>query len=47
MGILVAGQVLSPLIVIFVAKYANVLPGGYWFLLVEAIIKGAIGGVSY
>ncbi|KAJ7336337.1 major facilitator superfamily domain-containing protein [Mycena albidolilacea] len=46
MGILVAGQVLSPLIVIFVAKYADVLPGGYWFLLVEAIIKGVIGGTA-
>jgi hypothetical protein len=43
MGIVALGQVLSPLIIILVATYVDLLPGGYYFVLVEAIISGAIG----
>jgi hypothetical protein len=43
MGIVALGQVLSPLIIILVATYVDLLPGGYYFVLVEAIISGAVG----
>ncbi|KAF8217737.1 major facilitator superfamily domain-containing protein [Mycena galopus ATCC 62051] len=46
MRIFASGQLLSPLIIIFVAKYVDVLPGGYWFLLLDGLIEGAIGGTA-
>ncbi|KAF7348557.1 MFS domain-containing protein [Mycena venus] len=46
LGVVAFGQLMSPLIVIFVAHYVDFLPGGYWFLLVEPIITGATGGIA-
>ncbi|KAJ7928155.1 major facilitator superfamily domain-containing protein [Mycena leptocephala] len=46
MGIVALGQVLSPLIIILVATYVDLLPGGYYFVIVEAIISGAIGSTA-
>jgi MFS family permease len=44
MGIIAFGQLLSLLIIIFVANYVELIPGGYWVLLVEAMFTGAVGG---
>ncbi|KAJ6572082.1 major facilitator superfamily domain-containing protein [Mycena capillaripes] len=46
MGSIASGQLLSPLIILLVAKYVHLLPGGYWFLLVDATITGIVGGTS-
>ncbi|EPQ58298.1 MFS general substrate transporter [Gloeophyllum trabeum ATCC 11539] len=31
---------------IFVAHYSQYIPGGYWFLVVSAVIEGALGGIT-
>ncbi|KAJ7928150.1 major facilitator superfamily domain-containing protein [Mycena leptocephala] len=46
MGIVALGQLISPLIIILVATYVDLLPGGYYFVIVDAIISGAIGSTA-
>ncbi|KAJ7729399.1 major facilitator superfamily domain-containing protein [Mycena maculata] len=38
------GQLATSLNIIFVAKYVQRIPGGYWFLVVDSVITGALGG---
>ncbi|KAJ7723380.1 major facilitator superfamily domain-containing protein [Mycena metata] len=45
LAIVSIGKLIAGLSVILVVKYVEMLPGGYWFLLVEAIIAGAVGGI--
>ncbi|KAJ7753729.1 major facilitator superfamily domain-containing protein [Mycena metata] len=44
LGIVAIGQLMCSLNVILVANYVQVLPGNYWFLVVDSIILGAVGG---
>ncbi|KAJ7484399.1 major facilitator superfamily domain-containing protein [Mycena latifolia] len=44
MGIAAVGQLISSLNILFVAKYVDRIPGGYWLLVVDAAIAGALGG---
>ncbi|KAJ6532748.1 major facilitator superfamily domain-containing protein [Mycena vulgaris] len=44
MGIAVVGQLISSLNILFVVKYVRKIPGGYWLLVVDAGIAGALGG---
>lgn len=46
LGIVAIGQLMCSLNVILVANYVQVLPGNYWFLVVDSIILGAVGGMS-
>ncbi|KAJ7164494.1 major facilitator superfamily domain-containing protein [Mycena filopes] len=45
LAIVSVGNVIAGLILVLVAKYVELLPGGYWFLLVEAVFAGAVGGL--
>ncbi|KAJ7733206.1 major facilitator superfamily domain-containing protein [Mycena maculata] len=40
------GQLLAAVNIIFVAKYVQRIPGGYWFLVIDSVISGALGGTS-
>ncbi|KAJ7753718.1 major facilitator superfamily domain-containing protein [Mycena metata] len=46
LGIVAIGQLTCSLNVILVANYVQVLPGNYWFLVVDSIILGAVGGTA-
>ncbi|KAJ7150962.1 major facilitator superfamily domain-containing protein [Mycena crocata] len=46
MGISSIGHLISSFNIIFVAKYVEWIPGGYWFLVFDAVIAGALGGSS-
>ncbi|KAJ6532749.1 major facilitator superfamily domain-containing protein [Mycena vulgaris] len=46
LGIAAIGQLISSLNIIFVAKYVQQIPGGYWLLVVDATIVGVLGGTS-
>ncbi|KAJ7707843.1 major facilitator superfamily domain-containing protein [Mycena metata] len=46
LGIVAIGQLMCSLNVILVANYVQVLPGNYWFLVVDSIILGAVGGTA-
>ncbi|KAJ7098274.1 major facilitator superfamily domain-containing protein [Mycena epipterygia] len=46
MGIAVIGQLISSLTILFVAKYVEQIPGGYWLLVVDAAFTGLLGGTT-
>jgi MFS family permease len=43
-GIAIVGHLISSLNILFVAKYIQQIPGGYWLLVVDAAITGVLGG---
>ncbi|KAJ7698599.1 major facilitator superfamily domain-containing protein [Mycena rosella] len=46
MGIAAIGQLISSLNFLFAAKYVEQIPGGYWLLVVDAVISGIFGGAT-
>ncbi|KAJ7033101.1 major facilitator superfamily domain-containing protein [Mycena alexandri] len=46
LGIASIAQFLSSLIVLLVANCVQIFPGAYWFLIVDAIVLGAVGGTA-
>ncbi|KAJ7154672.1 major facilitator superfamily domain-containing protein [Mycena filopes] len=46
LGFIAIAQLICCLNFILVANYVQVLPGNYWFLLVNSIVLGAVGGIA-
>ncbi|KIY72114.1 MFS general substrate transporter [Cylindrobasidium torrendii FP15055 ss-10] len=46
LGISVIGLLLTDVVFLLVYSYHQVLPGGYWFLLVGPIVEGTMGGLT-
>jgi MFS family permease len=47
MGIATIGYLISSLNILFVAKYIQQIPWGYWLLVVDAAIAGMLGGKQF
>jgi MFS family permease len=43
-GIGFLGLAFDDSVVILVSKYAQLFPGGYWFLLIGSVLSGVLGG---
>jgi len=46
-GIYLLGPLLTDVIFIFVAHHPDLVPGGYWFLLIGPIVEGSLGGTFW
>lgn len=46
LGVSVIGLLLTDVVFLLVYSYHQVLPGGYWFLLVGPIVEGTMGGLT-
>jgi len=44
LGIYLLGPLLTDVIFIFVMHHPDLVPGGYWFLLLGPLVEGSLGG---
>lgn len=44
LGIYLLGPLLTDVIFIFVMRHPDLVPGGYWFLLLGPLVEGSLGG---